>query len=411
MSASHADHPNETTVSEPREPGHSLFANFDHINQLCLDDDPYSMLKSMRDTCPVGHAQTYGGSWVLTRYEDVWNVARDSSLFVSGQGVSLPSHGMLPLPPIESDAPIHSQFRRPLIPRFTPAAAAESAPHAQEVVNDLIDAFIEDGEADLAQQLTIPLPTIVNTPVLGIPFEDRAKFQAWAVALLASGGEDLEAIGSAMGYFDHLYELRRSDPGDDIPSLLIGLEIGGKPMDKTQFILTMIMLMTGGLDTTTNSGSHMLFYLGEHPAQRRLLVEEPDRIPVAVEELLRYLTPLPSLFRTAAAATALHGQAIAEGDKVQLCWMAANHDPAEFDDPENVDLSRSPNRHVAFGVGEHRCLGANLARMELRVLLEEALPRLGEYQIVKPPERYASVTRGISHLCVAFPPGKRIGGS
>ncbi|MFY1621449.1 cytochrome P450, partial [Micromonospora sp. WMMD736] len=307
--------------------------------------------------------------------------------------------------------PIHGQYRRPLISRFTPAAAAECAPHAREVVNRLIDGFIEGGEADLAQQLTIPLPAIVNTPVLGIPLEDRDRFQEWAVRLLASGGEDLEAIGSAMGYFDHLYEVRRDALGDDIPSLLIGLEIDGKPMDKTQFILTMIMLMTGGLDTTTNSGSHMLYYLAEHPEQRRLLVEEPDRIPAAVEELLRYLTPLPSLFRTAVSSTSVHGQAIAEGDRVQLCWMAANHDPAEFNDPDTVDLSRTPNRHFAFGVGEHRCLGANLARMELRVLLEEALPRLGEYRIVKQPDRYASVTRGISHLHAAFPRGRRYGGS
>ncbi len=384
-----------------------LYAGFDHFTSLTLDEDPIPMLRAMREQCPIGYSEAYDGSWVLTGYQDIWNAARDTATFSSARGVSVPSHGMPPLPPIESDPPVHMLFRGPLISRFSPAAVATNEPHAREVVTQLIDAFIDDGAADLAQQLTVPLPAIVNTPVIGIPVEAREKFQAWAVTLLASGGQDVEAIMSCMGYFAELYEVRKREPADDTPTLMLSQEIDGQPIDQSQFALIMIMLMAAGLDTTTNSGSHMLYYLAQHPEQRRLLAEEPDRIPAAVEELLRHLTPLPALFRTATHPVALHGKQIAEGERVQLCWMAGNHDPAEFPDPETVRLDRKPNRHLSFGIGPHRCLGAHLARLELKVLLEEALPRLGDYRVVSPPTRYRSVTRGISNLHVVFPPGMR----
>lgn len=410
MSISQSGGQRESTV-ESRHPTDELFGNFDNFTALSLDDDPVPQLREMRERCPIGWSDQQGGNWVLTQYEDIWNAARNPELFSSAQGVSLPSHGMPPLPPIETDPPLHTAFRAPLISMFSPGAVAKREPHAREVVRGLIDSFIEDGHADLAQQLTMPLPAIVNTPVIGIPTEDCDTFQAWAVALLSSGGEDLEAIGSCMGYFAQMYDDRKREPRDDMPTILTNIEIDGQPMDQTQFIFTMIMIMSGGLDTTTNSGALMLHYLAEHPDQRRRLIECPEQIPGAVEELLRHLTPLPALFRTTTQATNLQGRDIAEGEKVQLCWMAANHDPAEFPDPDTIDFARSPNRHLSFGVGVHRCLGAALARMELKVLLEETLPRLGEYEVVEPIARYASITRGVSNLKVSFAPGKRSGGA
>lgn len=395
----------DSPITEHTDP----FTDFDHHSRLCLDEDPVPLLKELRESCPVGRAETWGGSWVLTRYQDVWQAARDTGSFSSWPTVANPSHGMPPLPPIEYDPPVHTLFRAPLIPRFTPSAVAKNEQHAREVVTGLIDDFIESGEADLAEQLTVPLPAIVNTPVIGIPLRDRERFQSWAIALMSSGGTDTEAITSCMGYFAELYELRTREPRDDIPSVLLGIEIDGAPPKVEQFVLAMVMLMSAGLDTTTNTGSHMLLWLAEHPDERRLLVQEPSRIPAAVEELLRHITPLPSLFRTATRAMTLHDRDIAEGDRMQLCWMAANHDPAEFPSPETVQLDRAPNRHFSFGVGPHRCLGATLARMELRVLLEEALPRLGDYRVTEPPIRYAAATRGISRLHVAFRPGRRIG--
>jgi cytochrome P450 len=194
--------------------------------------------------------------------------------------------------------------------------------------------------------------------MLGIPLEDREKFQHWAVTLMASGGQDMEAIMSCAMYFGELFDARTKDPLDDIPSLLTGIRVEDEPITKEQFILTMVMLMSAGLDTTTNSGSHMLYWLGQHPSERRLLVDEPSRIPAAVEELLRHITPLPALFRTATRAVSLHGAEISPGDRVQLCWMSANHDPDEFPDPETLHLDRTPNRHFSFGIGTHRCLGA-----------------------------------------------------
>jgi cytochrome P450 len=409
MSISQSD--DQRVDTGPRHPTDELFGSFDNFTTLSLDEDPVPRLREMRESCPIGWSEQQGGNWILTHYEDIWNAARNPGLFSSAHGVSLPAHGMPPLPPIETDPPLHTIIRGALISHFSPGAMAKRQPHAREVVTALIDAFIEDGHADLAGQLTMPLPAIVNTPVLGIPTEDCETFPAWAVALLSSGGEDLEAIGSCMGYFDKMYGDRNRKPRDDMPTILTNIEIDGQPMDKTQFILAMIMIMSGGLDTTTNSGALMLDYLAAHPYQRQQLIDDPSLIPSAIEELLRHLTPLPALFRTATADTAIHGRDIVEGEKVQLCWMAANHDPAEFPDPESIDLTRSPNRHLSFGVGVHRCLGAALARMELKVLLEEALPRLGDYRVVEPITRYASITRGVGKLLVSFPPGKRRGAS
>jgi cytochrome P450 len=388
----------------------ALFTDYDHVARLCLDEDPVPLLRRMRESCPVGRSEAHGGSWVLTRYQDIYDITRDPQTFCSGKGVSFPSHGMPPLPPIESDPPVHGLFRGPLIPRFSPGAMAKNESHAREVVTELIDGFIESGHGDLAQQLTVPLPALVNTPVLGIPFDDREKFQDWAVRLLSSGGQDLEAIMATAAYFSELYQVRKNEPLDDIPTLVTKVEVDGQLIGPDTFVLVMVMLMSAGLDTTTNAGSHILFWLAQHPEQRRDLVEDPSRIPAAVEELLRHITPLPTLFRTATRTATVHSQEIPEGDRVQLSWMAANHDPEEFSDPENVKLDRSPNRHFAFGVGAHRCLGAALARLELKVLLEEALPRLGDYRLAEPPTRYAGVTRGIQNLHVTFAPGNRLGG-
>lgn len=384
-----------------------LFSGYDHVEALCMNEDPVPLLRSMQDSCPIGHSDAHGGSWIPTRYQDIWNVTRDPESFCSGLGVSFPSHGMPPLPPIESDPPKHSLYRAPLIPRFSPGAVSKYEPHARSVVTELVDAFIEEGKADLAQQLTVPLPAIVNTPVLGIPSEARERFQDWAMRLLSSGGQDLDAIMSTAAYFGELYQARKAEPLDDIPTLVTQMEPDGEPLGPEQFVLVMVMLMSAGLDTTTNAGSHMLYWLARHPEQRQELVDDPSRIPSAVEELLRHITPLPTLFRTVTRPVTLNDQAIGEGERIQLSWMMANHDPAEFPDPENIRLDRSPNRHFAFGVGAHRCLGAALARLELRVLLEEALPRLGDYRVTEAPTLYAGVTRGIHNLHVSFTPGRR----
>jgi cytochrome P450 len=295
-------------------PADDLFADYDHVARLCLEEDPLPLLKRMRESCPVGRSEMHGGSWVLTRYQDIYDVTRDTQTFCSGQGVSFPAHGMPPLPPIETDPPVHALFRGPLTTRFTTRAIADNEDHAREVVTGLIDTFIEDGSADLAQQLTVPLPALVNTPVLGIPFDDRAKFQDWAVRLLSSAGQDLEAILSTAAYFSELYRIRRERPQDDIPTLMTQVELEGEPITPETFVLVMVMLMSAGLDTTTNAGSHILHWLAQHPRQRQELVDDPERIPAAVEELLRHITPLPTLFRTTTRAVTLHDRSIPEGD-------------------------------------------------------------------------------------------------
>jgi hypothetical protein len=383
---------------------------FDHRGPICMDEDPRPFLRSLREKCPVGHTDAYGGSYFLTTYRDVFEASRNPGIYSSAQGVSVPPHGMAYMPPIEYDPPMQAAFRSPLISHFSPAAIAQYEPKVRQTVDELIDRFIERGEADLATELSMPLPAIVTTPVLGIPDEDRDKVRGWAERIVSGGeGFDLEAGMAAINYFAELYERRKVEPADDLTTLVMSLDILGRPITKDEFLPMMVLLMTGGLDTTTSAASHIMIYLAENPDQRAVLQRRPELIPGAVEELLRMVTPIPVQARTMKCPVSLHGVDVPEGERIQLVFMSANHDPDEFPEPDRIDFERKPNRHFSFGIGVHRCLGAHLARLELKVLLEVLLSRVPNYRIAEPGVvRHSGVTRGVSHLPVRFTPGKRV---
>jgi cytochrome P450 len=271
-------------------------------------------------------------------------------------------------------------------------------------VVELIRAFAGRGEADLAQELTVPLPGLAVSLLLAIPDEDRARCHEWTTALIREP-ENMEAISSAFAYFYELYQDRSANPRDDIPSLILSLTVDGAPIGEQEFLCFMSTLVMAGLDTTANAGANMLQLLAARPELREELIREPARIALAVEELLRYITPLPALARVTTEPVELGDVAIPAGERVQMVFIAGNHDPAEFECPEEIRFDRSPNRHLAFGAGPHRCLGAHLARLELRILLEEVLRLLPDYQVVSDGvQRYSGITRGISALPVTFTP-------
>lgn len=377
-------------------------------------ESPSELVAEARSKCPVAHSDQLGGFWILHRYEDIGAAARAPEIFSSAKGASLPHHGFpLAIPPIEIDPPEHAQYRSPLRDRFSPRSANSLEPLARGAVTTIIDNFIERGTADLATELTALVPATIITKILAVPEEDSAMFIDWAARTLQANG-DMEAIMDELEYMAGIYDDRVAnprDPEEDLPSLLLSIQINGEPIAEEMFLGLMTELLSAGLDTTANAGALILDLLSKRTDIRQRLIEDPSLIPAAVEEFLRYLTPLPVLCRTTTKPATVGGINIEADSKVQLNWLSANHDPEEFTDPEEIQIDRFPNRHYAFGVGPHRCLGAHLARLELRILIEEVLHRIPDYEVDRSAVvRYPGITRGVASLPAAFTPGRRING-
>jgi hypothetical protein len=378
--------------------------HYDHVAVSAMGS-PFEGLAAARAGCPVAHTDTYDGYWVLFRHADVVAAAKDTRRFSSARGITIPHHGFpMELPPLECDAPRHMQFRTPLNSSFSPHAIRPMEPWIRASVRELIGAFIERGCADLAQELTMHLPALAMTQLLNIPAEDRGSFTEWTVRLIRNP-QDYDAAFEAMGYFAEILEDRQDNPQDDIPTMMLGIEIEGRPIADDEYLCLLNVLVMAGLDTTANAAANMLELLAAQPAVRRALVENPALISNGVDEMLRFVTPLPGLARTVTEDLVIGDVTIPAGDRVLLNWIAANHDPEAFAAPETVDLTRKNIAHVAFGSGPHRCLGAHLARLELIVLLEELLPVMPDYIIDSAKvERFGGITRGIAALPAFFAP-------
>ena len=378
--------------------------DFRHASAIA---EPYDELNRMRSECPIVHTERWGGHWIVLDYENVHKVCIDPGTFSSTPGVSFPPFPYPPTPPIEVDPPLHQDFRMPLLDLFAPRAVARHEPFYRRVIGDLLDRVAGAGEIEVIGQLLQPMTGYIASQLLGFPESDMEKLSFWASRVLANAEDIHDVMGEVFAYFGEVYDARKATPvPDDIPSMLVNdMPIGGELMSKETFGLTMTVLFTGGLDTTVGAGAHILERLAVEHDERRMLRQNPEMIPRAVEEYLRYFSPLMSLRRRATRDVELDGHQISEGESVLLHWLAANHDPVEFDAPEEVRLDRRPNRHFAFGAGIHRCLGSNVARQELRVMLELVLERLGDWELdpARPAKRYPAVVRGVSELWLKFP--------
>jgi cytochrome P450 len=379
--------------------------------------EPYPLINDLRDKCPIVHSGLYDGFWSVLRYDDVCAIATDANTF-SNRDVTIPSEnfGVSP-PPAMSDPPIHMQYRKPFLKRFSPRVIAELEPLIKEKAREFVDNFIERGSVDMATEFSIPFPAFAALNLLGLPDEDLPKFSRWARLIFAIPGEhdqDANWQVELFSYFAPLYDARTEATDDSIPSIARRLQIDGREIQQIEYVLLLTVFVTAGLDTTTNALSNILVLLDQRPDLRAQLIDNPEILPDAVEEFLRYITPLPMLARTANHDTTIgsddRATVVTEGEKVGLSWLGANHDPAAFVCPEEIHLDRSPNRHLAFGVGPHLCIGMHLARVELRVALAEILARIPDYRVV--PDgivRGPALTRQIHHLMIEFPPGPRIG--
>ena len=353
--------------------------------------DPYPMYRALRDEAPVHHVER-GDYWVLSRFGDIFAAARDTETFSSARGLTFTydelAHAGLDeiAPMVFLDPPDHTTFRRLVAAGFTPRHVQEIEPAIRRFVVERIERLRAAGGGDIVAELLKPLPSFVVAHYLGVPEGDRVRFDGWTQGIVAANalGDPLLAAGTVaelFAYFDDLIERRRTEPGDDVVSHLVGLRdtAGLSALRILGFAFTMV---TGGNDTTTGLLSVGLELLAAAPDQRAALASDPARIPAAIEELLRLSSPVQGLARTTTRAVTVEGVEIPEGRKVLLLYGSGNRDEREFGPTApDLDIHRGPATILTFGSGAHFCLGAAAARLMGRVTLEELLARCPGFEV------------------------------
>ena len=358
-------------------------------------DDPYPTYAWLRENAPV-HWDAGHEIWGISRFADVVAIEKNAQRYSSASG-SRPR-----IPPdssmINTDDPHHNGRRRLVSPRFTPRAVARHEAPLRVFVTELIDAVVRRGTCEVVEDLAAPLPAMAINYWLGFPHEMWPQCKRWSELTMLAGGQHaedgsmafeavsgaIEAVGEFAEEVLKLAHLRRQQPQDDLISVWANAEPEGRKLDDGEIVSEALLVLDGGAETTRSVIATTVMNLIEHPDEYRKLVEDPgpSSMEVAVEEFIRWVTPILNMRRTATETHALHGCTIREGDELLLMYASANRDPAHFEAADCYDVSRQPNQHVAFGFGTHFCLGASLARLELRVMFEEVLRRLLEIRLV-----------------------------
>jgi cytochrome P450 len=378
-------------------------------------DDYYEILARLRDEDPVHRCAP--GFWAITRYEDIRDLSRDPIRFCSGAGAlvndPIRSSGtpMLARSILHMDPPEHAAFRGLVNRRFTPRAMSALAESIRSSASTLLDAAPAGEEIDFVAELAAPFPLTVIAELLGIDEADRGDFRRWSDAAIESpdlpANETTTALGELAGFIVEHIRAKRKRPGGDLVSLLVGSEVDGCPLSKEELFMFLLTLLVAGNETTRTLLSGTALALSEYPDQRALLAGDPDLLPGAVEEFLRWVTPVRAFCRTATADTEVAGTAVSEGDYLCMLYASGNRDERIFgEDASRFDVRRPINPvHLAFGFGEHVCLGASLARLEARIFVEELLGRFPSYVVTGSAERVLSTTvAGIRSLPVVLAP-------
>jgi cytochrome P450 len=366
--------------------------------------NPWPMYRALRDHDPVHHVVPHGGPdrdyYVLSRHADVWAAARDHQTFSSAQGLTV-NYGELDLiglrdnPPfVMQDPPVHTEFRKLVSRGFTPRQVEAVEPKVREFVVERIEGLRSNGGGDIVTELFKPLPSMVVAHYLGVPEEDRTQFDGWTQAIVAAntaeGGIGVametvgDAVGSMMAYFTGLIERRRTEPEDDTISHLVAAGVGAEgDISGTLSILAFTFTMvTGGNDTVTGMLGGSMPLLHERSDQRRRLIDDPELIPDAVEELLRLTSPVQGLARTTTRDVTIGDTTVPAGRKVLLLYGSANHDERQYGlDAGELDVTRCPRNILTFSHGAHHCLGAAAARMQSRVALTELMARCPDFEV------------------------------
>ncbi|HTZ13286.1 MAG TPA: cytochrome P450 [Mycobacterium sp.] len=376
-----------------------VVVDFDHhsdefnLNELAINAE-------LRRKCPVAWNANYGGFWFLTSYDAVSQAARDGDGFAhkyepnAADGVDYQGEMGVPRPegqPAlgigEVDGPYHQALRHALAPFFSPGAVQRMRPFMEQSAHWFLDQRIGDGHMDLVLDYASPVPAILTMKLMGLPYENwhvYANLFHSVMAVPQDSPEYAEAIAEVPAMMQGVLEFaatRRAEAHDDLTSFLIRFEFDGKRLDDAQLLNILWNLIAGGVDTTTSQTALTLRHLGTHPELRQQLIEHPELYRTATDEFLRYFSVNQQLSRTVARDVVLGGQQLRRNDRVIVSWLAANHDEHEFERPDQIVLDRSPNRHVAFGLGPHRCIGSHLARLMSEVMVRAVLDRIPDYRV------------------------------
>jgi cytochrome P450 len=355
--------------------------------------DPYPIQDDLRGRCPIAHTGRFGGAWLPTRYDDVAAVAYDTERF-SSRSIILsnfrPPRELAPVggsPPISSDPPFHQHARKVLLPAFTKTAISRQEPATRALCDSLIDEFAGQDVVDAARDYAQHIPVRVIAGMLGFPPADGPRFREFVEDLLEGinlpPDERIERVSRLFDYLlaqvnDHL-----ANPREDLTSYLLNAELHGRKLDPSHVVGTMALLLIAGIDTTWSAIGASLWHLAKNPGDLSRLVADPGLLPTAIEEFLRAYAPV-TMARLVKQDMHWHGVDMKADDWILLSFPAANRDPAQFDRAGEVVIDREFNRHAAFGLGIHRCVGSHLARMELRVALETWLARISAFTLADP---------------------------
>jgi hypothetical protein len=369
-----------------RPPVTDWATDWDHFDPA-WNKNPYPIWDELRAKgCPIASTKRYLGAHAPMSYEAVKAIAYDTKHFSSRRVVVRESRiePPQPAPPITSDPPAHKPLKQVLLPPFTPEEMTKIEPKARAICNELIDKFIADGRCDAAQQYARHIPTRVIAHMLGVPLSDGDKFIKWIHEILEVGVYDdatsIRAGDEMRAYIIEQFKARQVNPTDDLITRIAASKLMGQPMPPELQVGMVMLLLIAGIDTTWSAIGASLWHLAKTPADRDRLVAEPGLMPSAIEEFLRAYAPV-TMAREVAVDTEVMGCPMKKGDMILLSFPAANRDPAMFPDADKVILDRKENRHAAFGLGIHRCVGSNLARMEMKVAIEEWLKRIPRFAL------------------------------
>lgn len=387
----HPDH-GELDNAPVEGPVADFATDFDHTATQWVKD-PYPIWEDLRSRCPVAHTDRYGGAWLPVRHEDVSSIAYDTDRFTSRSvvmGNHRPPSEVAPVgvaPPISSDPPFHAEARRILLPAFGPKAVERLEPVTIELCDSLLDGLEGREVVDAASEYAQHIPMRIIATMLGFPPDDSERFARFVHNVLEGVNEPPAVrFGKVQELFVYLtaqIEDHVANPRDDLTSFLIEAEMDGKKLDPFHIAGTMALLLLAGIDTTWSAIGASLWHLAGHPEDLRRLVEDPGLMPTAIEELLRAYAPV-TMARLVKQDMDFEGCPMKADDWILLSFPAANRDPEVFERADEVLIDRKVNRHATFGLGIHRCLGSNLARMELRVALERWLARFPEFTLEDP---------------------------
>lgn len=398
------------------ESGSNVQCPLDEYNTFDVHDHSRSWyewsnsFENLRNQCPIGHSEKHGGHWVVTGYPEMMEIINDPETFSSKHIIIPPFPKASRMVPIEIDPPDHMKYRKLLARVFSPKMVTHL--HEERIrrrVNEIIDSFIETGETDAFQSIAIPLPAFMTTTILDLPDEDEPKLADWVYKLVHVAVENPEVAGKATeeiyAYFGQKLEERRGNTnGEDMLSILLRADVDGDKLTDEELLGFCLLLLLAGIDTTQKVIGSMFWQLGTDKELLKDIATHPDIIPSAVEEFLRYWGPSQPA-RVVTRDVTIGGVDMKAGDNVLMMVMAANRDSREFPDGTTFDPRRQQNRHFTFGSNVHRCLGSHIARLELKILLQEFLHRIPEFEVVDQSRvRWApGQVQGIMEVPLRFP--------